>query len=299
MIELALTAAEYDSRVLLQGETGTGKEVIAKLIYRNGKRMGKPFVDVNCGAIPENLLESELFGYEKGAFTGAREEGKKGVFELADGGVLFLDEIGETSIPFQTKLLRCIQEGAVTRVGGVRAVPVDVQIIAATNRDLLREVKEGRFREDLYYRLNVFPIEIPPLRQRKSDIVSLVYLYASKFNDKHGTDKMFSREALEALQNYRWPGNVRELANVVERLMLISKNKIIKEDELQFLFFAENSPEEQELTEASLEKHVERIEKEVISKYLMRYKRRAELADALGISIATLNRKMRKYGLGD
>lgn len=299
VIELALTAAEYDSRVLLQGETGTGKEVIAKLIYRNGKRVGKPFVDVNCGAIPENLLESELFGYERGAFTGAREDGKKGVFELADGGVLFLDEIGETTSHFQTKLLRCIQEGAVTRVGGDRAVPVDVQVIAATNRDLMKEVKEGRFREDLYYRLNVFPIKIPPLRERKSDIVSLVYLYASKFNDKHGTDKMFSREALEALQAYKWPGNVRELANVVERLMLISKNKIIKEDELQFLFFTDGASEELELTEAPLEEHVERIEKDVLSRYLKKYKRRAELADVLGISVATLNRKLRKYGLSD
>lgn len=299
VIELALTAAEYDSRVLLQGETGTGKEVIAKLIYRNGKRVGKPFVDVNCGAIPENLLESELFGYERGAFTGAREDGKKGVFELADGGVLFLDEIGETTSHFQTKLLRCIQEGAVTRVGGDRAVPVDVQVIAATNRDLMKEVKEGRFREDLYYRLNVFPIKIPPLRERKSDIVSLVYLYASKFNDKHGTDKMFSREALEALQAYKWPGNVRELANVVERLMLISKNKIIKEDELQFLFFTDGASEELELTEAPLEEHVERIEKDVLSRSLKKYKRRAELADVLGISVATLNRKLRKYGLSD
>ncbi|MCQ4636459.1 sigma 54-interacting transcriptional regulator [Anaerovorax odorimutans] len=299
VIELALTAARFDSRVLLQGETGTGKEVIAKLIYRNGKRADKPFVDVNCGAIPENLLESELFGYERGAFTGAREDGKKGVFELADGGVLFLDEIGETSINFQTKLLRCIQEGAVTRVGGDRAIPVDVQIIAATNRDLMKEIKEGRFREDLYYRLNVFPIQIPPLRERKSDIASLVYLYAARFNDKYGTDKMFSRQALEALQNYKWPGNVRELANVIERLILISKDKIIKEEELQPLLFADSAFEDFEITEASLEENVARIEQEVLSRSLKKYKKRSELADALDISVATLNRKLRKYGLGE
>lgn len=299
VIELALTAAKFDSRVLLQGETGTGKEVIAKLVYRNGKRAGKPFVDVNCGAIPENLLESELFGYEKGAFTGAREDGKKGVFELADGGVLFLDEIGETSLNFQTKLLRCIQESAVTRVGGDKTIPVDVQIIAATNRDLMKEVREGRFREDLYYRLNVFPIQIPPLRARKSDIASLVYLYASKFNDKYGTDKMFSRESLDALQNYKWPGNVRELANVVERLILISKNKIIKEEELQPLLFADSAIEDLEITEASLEEHVARIEKEVLLKCMKKFKKRAELAEALEISVATLNRKLRKYGLNE
>lgn len=299
VIELALTAAKFDSRVLLQGETGTGKEVIAKLVYRNGKRAGKPFVDVNCGAIPENLLESELFGYEKGAFTGAREDGKKGVFELADGGVLFLDEIGETSLNFQTKLLRCIQESAVTRVGGDKTIPVDVQIIAATNRDLMKEVREGRFREDLYYRLNVFPIQIPPLRARKSDIASLVYLYASKFNDKYGTDKMFSRESLDALQNYKWPGNVRELANVVERLILISKNKIIKEEELQPLLFADSAIEDLEIAEASLEEHVARIEKEVLLKCMKKFKKRAELAEALEISVATLNRKLRKYGLNE
>ena len=190
VVELAVTAAKYGSRVLIEGETGVGKEIIAKIIYRNGNRNNAPFIAVNCGAIPENLLESELFGYEKG---------KKGYFELANKGALFLDEIGDISLNFQAKLLRALQENEIMRVGGKKAIPVDVQVIAASNSNLEEKVNAGEFRADLFYRLNTFPINIPPLRERRKDIVPLVYKFAEKFNDKYGTNREFSLSSLTAL----------------------------------------------------------------------------------------------------
>lgn len=245
VVNLALTAAQYGSRVLIQGETGTGKEIIAKIIYKNSARRNAPFIAVNCSAIPESLLESELFGYEKGAFTGASEKGRKGYFELANKGVLFLDEIGDMPLSFQAKLLRVLQENEVMRIGGKEMIPIDVQVIAASNKSLADKVAAGEFRSDLFYRLNTFPILIPPLRARKRDIVPLIYMFVESFNSKYKTNKMFSLSSLNVLQRYEWPGNVRELENLVERIILTSKEDIITDEHVkQMIFFPQGMGED-------------------------------------------------------
>ena len=218
--ELVNRVAPTAATVLLQGESGTGKELVAHAIYAQSPRRDGPFIRVNCAALPESLLENELFGHEKGAFTGAHER-KAGRFELADGGTLFLDEIGEMSLSVQAKLLRVLQERSFERVGGVKTLKVDVRFITATNRDLLLETKEGRFREDLYYRLNVFPIIVPPLRERSEDIPLLATKFMHKFS-VDGRIKRLSQEVLDRLCEYEWPGNVRELQNVLERMAIIS-----------------------------------------------------------------------------
>ena len=208
-----------DSTVLIMGESGTGKEVVAKYIYNNSQRVDKPFLPLNCGAIPENLIESELFGYEKGAFTGANSR-HIGLFEMANEGTVFLDEIGELPLYLQPRLLRILEEGEVKRVGGNEAIKVDVRIIAATNRDLLQMVEEGKFRRDLYYRLNVLPVNLPALRERKSDIRPLVELFLKKYNKKMHRHVTLSDDIISRLERYSWPGNIRELRNVVERYVV-------------------------------------------------------------------------------
>lgn len=298
VVNLALTAAQYGSRVLIQGETGVGKEIIAKIIYKNSSRRNAPFIAVNCSAIPESLLESELFGYERGAFTGASEKGKKGYFELANRGVLFLDEIGDMPLNFQAKLLRVLQENEVMRIGGKEMIPIDVQVIAASNKSLADKVAAGEFRSDLFYRLNTFPILIPPLRARKRDIVPLIYMFVESFNNKYETKKMFSLSSLNVLQRYKWPGNVRELENLVERIILTSKEDIITDEHVkQMLFFPQREEEDVSLMEGTLKDAIEKTEKRVIKKYMERYKSPSELEQALGLSRATLNRKILKYGL--
>ena len=209
LVEKALRVAALDTTVLLTGESGTGKEVYANFIYQNSSRVGKPFIKVNCAAIPENLIESELFGYEGGAFTGADKNGKIGLFEMANNGTLFLDEIGEMPIHLQSKLLRAIQEKEVMRVGGTQTIPVDIRLITATNRDLKKAVEEGMFRQDLYYRLNIMPIEITPLRGRKKDIKALALHFVEQFNKTYKMNKIITDSAVETLQNYNWPGNIR------------------------------------------------------------------------------------------
>lgn len=298
VVNLALTAAQYGSRVLIQGETGVGKEIVARIIYKNSARKNAPFIAVNCSAIPESLLESELFGYEKGSFTGASEKGKKGFFELANKGVLFLDEIGDISLNFQAKLLRVLQENEIMRIGGKENIPVDVQIIAASNKPLAEKVAAGEFRSDLFYRLNTFPIVIPPLRTRKRDIVPLVYKFAEFFNNKYETKKMFSLSSLNILQRYEWPGNVRELENLVERIILTSREDIITEKHVrQMLYFPVNPGDDAFPEDGSLKSAVEETEKRVIKKAMEKYKTPTELENALGVSRATLNRKLVKYGL--
>ena len=298
VVDLAVRAAEHDSRVLIEGETGTGKEVVAKLIYRNGKRANKPYVAVNCGALPESLLESELFGYEKGAFTGALEGGKKGYFELANGGVLFLDEIGEVSTGFQTKLLRAIQENEIYRIGGSKPIKTDVQIIAATNQDLAELVEEGRFRADLYYRLNILPIRVPPLRERKEDIVPLAVSFIDQLNERYSNHKHLSKQALRCMCDYDWPGNVRELNNFVERLYLISAGDVIQEEDVTPILFGSAASTHKMYREtATLKENMEMLEAQVISRFMEIYKKPADVEAALGISRATLNRKISKYGL--
>ncbi|WP_449241660.1 sigma 54-interacting transcriptional regulator [Desulfoscipio gibsoniae] len=228
VMEMALQLAQVNSTVLLLGESGVGKEVVAKAIHKHSKRSSGPFITVNCGAIPENLLESEMFGYEKGAFTGANREGKPGMFELADKGTLFLDEIGDLPLPFQVKLLRVLQEREITRIGSTKPRPINVRIIAATNRQLEELVQEGKFREDLYFRLNVVPINIPPLRERRDDIIPLVYNFKKQFEKIYDIQKEFSPRVFKDLIEHQWPGNVREIKNVVERLLVTSTEPVIK-----------------------------------------------------------------------
>ena len=237
--------APTDSWVLITGENGTGKELVAKLIHKKSKRKDKPFIDVNCAAIPDELIESELFGYEKGAFTGAVEQ-KKGKFDLANKGTLFLDEIGDMSLKTQAKILRILQEQKFERVGGTEVIEVDVRVIAATNKNLEEEIKKGNFREDLYYRLNVVPIHVPPLRSRKEDIPILANYFLNKFSfEKDGKSRKLTDSAIEALKNYHWPGNVRELKNLMERLViLVDKEEIDEQDVLKHLKLEKNLAED-------------------------------------------------------
>ena len=297
VVELALTAAKYDSRVLVEGETGVGKEIIAKLIYRNGIRKNGPFIAVNCSAIPENLIESELFGYEKGSFTGADEKGKKGYFELANKGVLFLDEIGEISLSFQSKLLRALQENEIQRIGGKKSIKIDVQVIAATNKNLAEKVQTGEFKADLFYRLNTFPIMIPALRDRQADIVPLIYSFADKFNKKYGTQKRFSLSSLNVLQVYEWPGNVRELENIIERLVLTVRDDIINAEHVRAILGMREKTFGEIGEKGTLKEVAELAEKELIKKYMEIYKDPEDLEKALDVSRATLNRKLLKYNL--
>jgi DNA-binding NtrC family response regulator len=231
-IELAESVANTSTNVLITGESGTGKELIANLIHFNSGRENRPYVKINCGAIPETLLESELFGHEKGAFTDAREQ-RQGRFEEADGGTLFLDEIGEMSPQAQVRLLRVLEGGEFTRVGGKKTIKVDVRVVAATNIDLEQAITEGKFRKDLYYRLSVFPIWLPPLRERIEDINLLAIHFLDTYKDKSGRFVSgISKDAMKALASYEWPGNVRELENAIERAVIIAAGRQIELDDL-------------------------------------------------------------------
>jgi transcriptional regulator with PAS, ATPase and Fis domain len=229
---LALRVAKSDATVLLTGESGVGKEVVARLIHKESSRASGPFIKINCGAIPRDLLESELFGYEGGAFTGALKKGKPGLIELADGGTLFFDEIGELPLDMQVKILHVLQDRTIVHVGGTDAVTVDIRIIAATNRELEQLVQARAFRSDLFYRLNVVPIEIPPLRKRREDILALLQQYLAEFNTRYATNRRLSPKAVGDLIDYDWPGNVRELRNMVERLVVTAIDDTIDRDDL-------------------------------------------------------------------
>lgn len=296
LVDLANRVAKQDVTVLIQGESGTGKEVIANLIHSSSSRSEHSFVKINCGAIPENLLESELFGYEPGAFTGADVKGKCGLFEAADGGTLFLDEIGTMPLHLQVKLLRAIQEKEIIRIGGADYIPVDIRIIAATNADLKKEVERGSFREDLYYRLNVVPITLPPLRDRKADIKPLTDYFMNKFNKKYYIEKQMDESAWKLLHKYSWPGNIRELENVMERLVVTTKSKTIHGGDIERIFsdFQVEGTFEQKIG-TDLKDRVENFEKKLILSQMSYYSRSQELADALGIDKSTLTRKMKKY----
>ena len=235
LLRIVGRAAQLDTVVLIQGETGAGKERIASYIHQRSPRARKNFIRVNCGAIPENLAESELFGYERGAFTGANREGKAGLFEVADQGTIFLDEVGELSLAIQTKLLRVLQEREITRVGGSKPIKVDVRVIAATHRDLQKCVQEGTFREDLFYRLSVFPVYVPPLRERKLDIPKLAQHVIDELNHNYENKKSISAGAEAVLLQYAWPGNVRELRNVMERAFIMSDGEEIQAEDLAIM----------------------------------------------------------------
>ena len=286
-----------DTTVTLVGETGVGKEVFAKYIHQGSARSSYPFIKVNCATIPENLMESELFGYEKGAFTGADRHGKAGLFEVADKGTIFLDEIGELPLNMQVKLLRVIQEREIKRVGGVKPIHLDVRILAATNRDLEEMLKEGRFREDLYYRLMVFPIRVPPLRERMDDISGLTELFLRQLNQKYGTDKRFSREALQILLEYQWPGNIRELKNVVERAYIISSEDWILPNCLPMI---QNRTREAGTFGGmpagfGLSAYLEQLEWNYINEAYEKYGNIRDAAASLGMAAATFARKKNQH----
>lgn len=290
----ARRASKVDSTVLLLGETGVGKEVFANFIYNNSKRSDKKYIKINCATLPENLIESELFGYEKGSFTGAVKEGKIGIFEEADGGTIFLDEIGELPLHLQSKLLRVLQERKITRIGGTREINADVRIIAATNKDLQKLVKENLFREDLYYRLNVVPINIPPLRERGNDILLLSKHFLDEFNKKYGYNKKISSDVFEYLVCYSWPGNVRELKNIIERLVVLSVNNTITIEDLPVNMLGRSNNQNLFNKELKLKDAVYNLERELINNACEKYSNVRDAAKSLGIDASTLVRKRKK-----
>ncbi len=290
--------ASVDSTVLITGESGVGKGVLAKFLHENGPRKDFPFITVNCGAIPENLIESELFGYESGAFTGSRSEGKKGLFEAAQKGSIFLDEISELPLNLQVKLLQIIQERELTRIGGVKRIPIDVRIISATNKDLLQLVEGKLFREDLYYRLNVVPINVPPLRERQEDVLPLIQANLLKYNEKLHENKQLDASALAVLLRYPWPGNIRELQNIIERLILTTKNTIITEENLPgFIRKTADTEPVSGTAPRSLSDAMQQAEKEILTRAMAEYKSTRAMAKALQVSQPTIVRKLHKYGL--
>lgn len=306
VLDRALRVAQIDSGVLIQGASGVGKEKIVELIHRHSFRKDYPLIKINCGAIPESLLESELFGYESGSFTGANKKGKAGLFEAANHGTIFLDEIGEMPLQLQVKLLRVLQDHEITRIGGTMPIPVDIRVIAATHRDLSKMIASGKFREDLYYRLNIIPIEIPPLKARKEDIIPLIYHFLNRINHRYGINRRFSNEALNAFINYDWPGNVRELQNIVERVALMSRNPEIGIDDLQKeLRFHDDlkfsmqpssgsSPVDHPNVEP-LKDRLEAFEAQIIKDTIQNFTSIRKAALAMKVDQSTLVRKMKKY----
>lgn len=280
------------STVLISGESGTGKELVSRAIHKHSARSNKPFVTVDCSTLVENLFESELFGHVKGSFTGATAT-KHGRLELANGGTVFLDEISNIGISLQAKLLRSIQEREITKVGSSQAIKIDIRIIAATNKNLQKEIKEGTFREDLFYRLSVVPIHLPPLRERKDDIPLLSNYFMNKYNKKRRKSiKGISERAMKALVNYDWPGNVRELENAIERAVVLTENEFIEPSDLYYYGLSAE-------VEATKDRTLVDVEKQYIEKTLKMFSgHKIKTSKALGIDRKTLRAKMKKYGIG-
>ncbi|MGE5389642.1 MAG: sigma 54-interacting transcriptional regulator [Deltaproteobacteria bacterium] len=298
----ALKVAEVDSTVLISGESGVGKEIIGELIQRNSARRDGPFIKLNCAAIPDNLLESELFGYESGAFTGAKREGKPGLFELANGGTLLLDEIGDVPLHLQVKLLRTLQQREILRVGGVKPIHIDVRIIAITNKNLEELVEKGEFREDLYYRLNVVPIHIPALRERREDIPLLIRHFLANYNERYNMKKFISSEAIDVLMMYNWPGNIRQLENLIERLVVTTSAEVIDVAQLPTFFIKENThllgDYGQPITVNAivpLKTAVESVEKQLLEKTFSITNSCYKAAQILEVDASTISRKANKY----
>ena len=296
--ELIDTVAGTDVTVLITGESGTGKELAANEIYEKSPRAGKPFIKVNCAAIPAELLESELFGYEDGAFTGARKAGKAGLFELANTGVILLDEVGDMPMALQTKLLRVIQQRELRRIGGSNPIKLDIRIIASTNKDLRQAVREGTFREDLHYRLNVVPLHLKPLRERREDIPRLVETFCGEFNKKYGKNTSVAPDGIDLLLGYSWPGNIRELENLVERLVVTSLGGTITRAQVYRALAPAGMQLQQEGEErATLKEQVAVFEQEIIRAAVAREGSLRRAAAVLGVDHSTLVKKCKRYGM--
>ena len=292
--DLVSRVADFDATIFLQGKTGVGKEVMARLVHNLSSREKSPFVKVNCGAIPESLMESEFFGYTKGTFTGGNRDGKKGLILAANQGTLFLDEIGELPLSLQAKLLQVLQEKEFTPLGDTKTIKVDVRFITATNRDLEEMVKEGTFREDLYYRLYVIPITIPPLTERKQDIPFLINHFVDIYNNKYKTGKYFDKEVIQLFIDYEWKGNVRELQNTIERLVLTTPDEHIQlqhlSDKMKSINIYPNTPANLNLKQA-----INEFEKQLITNTLEKSNTMKEVSEQLGVDISTISRKIKKH----
>lgn len=297
ILQTAAIVAKVDSNVLITGESGTGKGVISRFIHDKSKRAQKPYVKIDCGSIPEALFESELFGYERGAFTGASNKGKIGLMELADGGTLFLDEIGELPLNCQAKLLRAMQEKEFIRIGGNKTIKVDLRIISATNRNLLKMVEEGNFREDLYYRMNVMPIGIPPLRERREDIPDLIHSFVEQLCKKYDFQRRFCMEAIDVLIDCPWKGNIRELENLVERIIIISEKSVIGVEDLPSSVQMQAVRWEQTHPVGTLADRINAFEKWILSDLLAKGETPVSMAKELSIDVTTVRRKLQKHGL--
>lgn len=299
VLDLINKVAKTEARVLITGENGTGKELVAKAIHQNSNRSNKELIEVNCAAIPNELIESELFGHEKGSFTGASQQ-RIGKFEQANGSTLFLDEIGDMSLQAQAKVLRAIEEGVIERVGGNSKINVDVRIISATNKNLIEEIKAGNFREDLYHRLNVIPVNVPPLRERKDDISILTKYFSKKIcNQNKIPQKTFTEEAIDILVSHNWTGNVRELRNIIERIIIMISNEIIsKEDVLKILPIKENKTDDLIDISNSFQEFKEKAEKAYILKQLeVNNWNISKTAEILDIQRSHLYNKIKKYNI--
>ncbi|MFD1040025.1 sigma-54 interaction domain-containing protein [Virgibacillus byunsanensis] len=296
ILDVASKVAGLDVTVLLEGESGVGKNHFAQKIHQMSPRKNKPFIEVNCGAISESLIESELFGYEDGAFTGAKKGGKKGYFESAGRGTLVLDEIGELPMHLQVKLLSVLQNQSVTRVGGTKKIDMNCRIICATNQNLEEMILNKQFREDLYYRINVIKLTIPPLRERREEIIPLIYGVLEEFNEKYGMDKHFTPEMLAWISRQEWPGNVRELRNFIEKAIITTDIK-----EINFKFVKDitnNMPSKKATKDLTLKEYLESVEKDFFVSMYNKYPSSIQLGKKLGISQSTANRKIRKYICG-
>ena len=310
VLQDSIRVAHYDVPVLLLGESGTGKEIFASIVHSSSQRRYEPYVTLNCSAISTNLLEAELFGYEPGAFTGASAKGKPGFFEVASKGTIFLDEIGDMPLESQAKLLRVLQDGEFYKVGGVEPIKTNARIVAATNRDLQAMVEQGTFRRDLYYRLNVIPIHMPALRDRKEDVAPLLLHFLYIYNQNYGTNKRFSEDLIRLLQDYDWPGNVRELKNLVKRLIIMSVDDEIGPEHFYRIWSGELKETAEEASEAAqeegvvvnglppLNKAVEEVERTLVERALEKGGTTRKAAELLGVSQSSIMRKIREYGLG-
>lgn len=295
---LARKVSAFETTVLITGESGVGKELVAKYLHnQNPLRNKKPFIAVNCGAIPENLLESELFGYVEGAFTGAIKGGKAGLFEAADGGTLFLDEIGEMSLNLQVKLLRALETRTIVRLGSSIPLPVDIRVVAATNKKLLDKIQDGSFRDDLYYRLNVISIEIPPLRERVDEIAPLALKFINRFNKQYGQEKKLTYEVIKEFEGYPWNGNIRQLKNVIENMVVVSNSDYLQLNDIPWLVETKEKRIVLQNKEETMAEVLARVELHILQETKEKYGSTRKMASVLGMDQSTIVRKLKKYGI--